>query len=281
MNPSAEISAYKITVVDNITSKTVVNSISPEDVGDANTDLADLILPYLQLVANGGGDITGGTDEPDDLVGSDGDIYYRINGFTFYVYRKESGTWVAKVNLTIGILLPDGPLINLRVAVNGLDAVVSPGGWVINNIIYSKGTSTGFTIPTPDLNFYRYDLIYANTSGNILYLAGTASSTPNFPATPANSIVVDYIIVPSLASGEQPYSYYGNGGFSGGTQTILVSDTSDVNGEYDLSGVITTEFPLFTIYDENGLQASYQYDNANKKIIFMPPSTNFTARFSL
>lgn len=281
MNPSAEIASYKIGVVTDITSKTTINSISPENVGDASTDLADLILPYLEIIAVGGGDISGGTGVPDDLVGADGDVYYRISGGTFFVYRKESGSWDAKVSLTIGIVLPDGPLINLRVAVNGLDVVVTPGGWVIDNVLYEKGTQTGFTIPTPDLNFYRYDLIYANNSGDILYITGTPSTSPNFPTTPANSIVVDFIIVPSVASGENPYSYYGNGGFSGGTETLLISDTSDANGEYDVSSIVTSEFPLFTIYDENGMQASYQYDNTNKKIIFMPPSTNFTARFSL
>lgn len=280
MDPSAEIAAYKISVVTNITSKTDADSISPEDVGDANTDLADLILPYLINVAAGGGAISGGTDEPDDIEGEDGDIYYRISGGQFYVYRKESGTWIAYVNLTFGIILPDGPLINLRVAVNGLDATVTPGGWVIDNVLYEKGTQTAFTIPAPDLNFYRYDLIYANNAGQVLYLAGTAASTPNFPTTPADSIVVDYIIVPSSSSGEQPYSYYGNGGFQN-DGTYLIQGTSDINGEYDVSAIITNEFPLFTIYDENGFQASYQYDNANKKIIYMPPSTNFTARFSL
>lgn len=280
MNPSAEIAAYIIAVVAAITSKTGINTISPENVGDADTDFANLILPYLQWVADGGGEVTGGTAEPDDVDGADTDWYFRINAGRFYVYRKFSGSWMALVDLEIGYSFPDGPLINLRVAVSGSDATVTPGGWVINNVIYQKLTQTAFVIPAADLNFDRYDLIYADTNGDVLYQQGVASSTPAFPTTPANTIVVDYIIVPSSSSGALPYSYYGSAG-GDPANSKLISGTSDVNGEFDLSGAGLGEFPLFTIYDDNGLQAQYSYDNANKKIIYMPPSTAFTARFSI
>lgn len=279
MDPVAEIAAYVTSVMNNVTTKVTVDSISPVDVGDIGTDLADLLLPYLEVINNYG--ITGGTSAPSDANGQDLDLYFRINGTIFYIYRKVGGTWgTPLVQLTFGVTFPDGPLINLRVSVSGMDATVTPGGWVISNVIYSKGTQTGFTIPTADLNFARYDLIYANTSGQILYLQGNAASTPSFPTTPANCIVVDYIVVPSSSSGDMPYSYFGaSGGNPSGT--ILVTGTSDSNGEYDTSGLGLGEFPLFICFDENGIQQPYQYDNANKKIIYMNPSTNFTARFSI
>lgn len=278
MSVASEIAAYKLTVVNNITSKVAINSISPENVGDSDTDLADLIQPWLEMVEFGQ-EVFGETYAP-TIEGSDGDWWFQISGGTFYVYRKISGSWVAKVNLTIGIVFPDGPLINLRVAVSGFDATVTPGGWVINNVIYQKLTQTAFVIPVADLNFDRYDLIYADTNGDVLYQQGVASSTPAFPTTPANTIVVDYIIVPSSSSGNLPYSYYGSAG-GDPASSKLISGTSDVNGEYDASGDGIGEFPLFTIYDNNGLQAQYSYDNANKKIIYMPSSTAFTARFSI
>lgn len=279
MNPVADIAAYIVSAMTNVTTKVTINSISPVDVGDIGTDLADLLLPYLQIINNYG--LTGGTTAPNDIDGQDLDQYIRINGTTFYVYRKVGGTWgTPLVQLTFGVTFPDGPLINLRVAVSGFDATVTPGGWVINNVIYQKLTQTAFVIPAADLNFDRYDLIYADTSGQVLYTAGVASSTPAFPTTPANTIVVDYIIVPSSSSGNLPYSYYGSAG-GDPASSKLISGTSDVNGEYDASGDGIGEFPLFTIYDNNGLQAQYSYDNANKKIIYMPSSMAFTARFSI
>lgn len=278
MSVASEIAAYKITVIDNITSKTLINSISPENVGDASTDLADLIEPWLELVEFGQ-EVFGEIYAP-TVEGSNGDWWFQISGGTFYVYRKISGSWVAKVSLTIGIVFPDGPLINLRVSVSGFDATVTPGGWVINNVIYQKLTQTAFVIPAADLNFDRYDLIYADTAGQVLYTAGVASSTPAFPVTPANTIVVDYIIVPSSASGASPYSYYGAAG-GNPNMTALFPGVSDINGEYDLSSSGIQEFPIATIYDENELQATYAYDNSDKTIKFMPPSTAFTIRFSI
>lgn len=277
MSVASEIAAYKVQVVTDVTSKTMINTISPENVGDMGTDLADLILPWLEIVEAGGGAIWGETYAP-TTEGENGDWWFRISGGQFFVYRKEAGTWNAYVNLSIGIVFPDGPLINLRVNVNGFDVIVTAGGWVIDNVIYQKLTETNFTVPAADLNFYRYDLIYADINSDILYLEGVAASTPNFPATPADSIVVDYIIVPPSSSGQSPYSFYG-GGMST-PDSFLISGTSDVNGEFDVSSYPIGEFPNVTIYDTNGLQSPAQYSNTDKKIYFLNPSETFNARFT-
>lgn len=76
-------------------------------------------------------------------------------------------------------------------------------------------------------------------------------------------------------------SWEDNGDFTVNGAIPVVAANSDSNGEYDCSGLGLPEFPNFTIYDENGLQAAYSYDNTNKKIIYMPPSKAFTARFSI
>lgn len=279
MSVASEIAAYKVQVTNDVTSKTAINTISPDNVGDMGTDLADLIKPWLQIVEAGGGTISGGTAVPSDLTGANGDVYYRITSGQFYVYRKESGSWINYVNLTLGFTFPDGPLINLRVSVAGYNATVTPGGWVIDNIIYQKATQTAFVIPAPDLSFDRYDLIYADKSNQVLYQSGVASSSPAFPTTPADTIVVDYIIVPSGASGGLPYSFYGNGGASP-SNTTLVIGVSDINGEFDLTSYSLGSYPIVTFYDNNGIEAPYTHDSVNKKIIYMPPSTAFSARFS-
>lgn len=198
MSVASEIAAYKVTVVDAITSKTLINTISPENVGDADTDLADLIQPWLEMVESGQ-EVFGSTDAPTDIEGSDADWWFRISGGQFYVYRKISGSWVAKVNLTLGYVLPDGP-ISIRASITGFDVTVTSGSWVIDNVIYNKATQTFITLDPADLNFTRYDLIYADNTGAVSYLAGTPASTPAFPTTPDDSIVVDYAIVPSSSS---------------------------------------------------------------------------------
>jgi hypothetical protein len=58
-----------------------------------------------------------------------------------------------------------------------------------------------------------------------------------------------------------------------------ISDTSDANGEFDVISYGIGDFPTVTIYDSDGIQSPAQYDNTNKKIIGLNPSSNFTARF--
>lgn len=64
-----------------------------------------------------------------------------------------------------------------------------------------------------------------------------------------------------------------------GDPGILITGTSDSNGEYDASAEGIRGFPVVTIYDQNELQSAAQYDNTNKKIVGMAASTAFTARF--
>lgn len=275
MSVASEIAAYKVTVVNDITSKTLINTISPENVGDADTDLADLIKPWLELIEAGGGDIEGETYAP-TTEGANTDVWYRISGGQFYVYRKESGTWVAKVNLTLGYVLPDGP-ISIRASITGFDVTVTSGSWVYSNVVYNKATQTFITLNAADLNFARYDLIYADTSGAVSYLAGTAASTPAFPATPANSIVIDYAIVPSSSSGNNPYLFSSGPGGSG-MITVLITGTSDINGEYDASADNLPNFPIFTVY-EGAYSIAAMYNNTTKIISGLNASTAFTAKF--
>lgn len=268
-----DLEAYKQTVLTNVTVKTDPDSIDPIDVGNIGTDLSDTIVDVLER--SNQEEITSGSDEPLDAEGEDGDRYYQNTGTVVYEWRKTGGSWENKATLEIGVTFPDGPLTNLRTSILLNVVTVTPGSWAISNVIYQKLTQTQFTLAAADLNFLRYDLIYANTSGQILILTGTPSTTPAVPTLPANSIQVDVAAIPSSSSGDSPYL------ISSGPTTgeKLIADTSDVNGEYDASGDDIREFPVVTIYDQNGLQSPAQYDNENKKIVGMAASTAFTARF--
>ncbi len=60
-----------------------------------------------------------------------------------------------------------------------------------------------------------------------------------------------------------------------------IPGTSDASGEFDLSSYDIPEYPNVTIYDKDGLQSTAQYDNANKKIVFLNASENFTFKYSV
>lgn len=207
-NPIADLDSYKAGVNTTVTTQTTVNSIDPVAVGSIGTDLADLLLPYLQSINNQG--YSQGTSIPSDLVGDDLNLYYQQLIAGFSIWRKENGVWIQRITMAF-VIVEDGILSGLRTFIEGVTVTVSSGTWSISNIRYSKATQTQFTVPNADANWMRYDLIYATNAGTILYLAGTASSSPIYPNTPANSVVVDYVIVPSVASTSLPYLLSGGG----------------------------------------------------------------------
>lgn len=200
-----DIAAYKTLVNLLITTATNPLSISPDMVGSGFTDLADLLETYYGQQF----DILGGTGVPNDADGQDGDMYIRDNNPTTF-YKKELGTWVEKASVTWGIIFPDGALVGLLTSISGDVVTVTPGGWVIDNVIYRKATQTQFTLTAADLNFGRYDLIYADELNQILKLDGTTASTPVIPTVPANCVMIDVAFTPSSSSGLSPYLLYGN-----------------------------------------------------------------------
>lgn len=207
MGYNADIAVYKTQIDNDISTQSLPNSIQPDVVGSGYTDLADLLAPYINSINNEA--ILTGSGVPSALTGNDLDLYYRLQSSFFELYRKEAGAWVLKVTVPFGVTLPDGPA-TLRSFIAGTTASITKGGWFISNQVYNKATQTNFSVPAADATFYRTDLIYANTSNQILYLTGTPSLTPTDPALPANTIAVDYVIVPSVASGFDPYLRFGS-----------------------------------------------------------------------
>lgn len=206
MSIASEIAAYNAVVNANVSSQTDPNSIDPTTVGDIGIDLANLLLPYIEKSNNQ--TIFSGNTLPTTLLGADLDLYYYKQPSFFEIYRKEAGVWVLKVNVPFGLQLPDGNL-TVRTSISGFIVTATKGGWIISNVVYQKATQTQLTVNAADLNFGRIDLIYADTSNNIIYLAGVAQSIPVAPAQPANTALIDQVIVPSQSSGNTPYLLFG------------------------------------------------------------------------
>lgn len=206
MSLASEIAAYIATVDAAVTTQSTVNSIGPVAVGEVGTALATLLLPYMEEINDFG--ITASNIAPDDLDGSDKDLHFQ-GGAEIKIWRKIVSTWDLQATIPLGITFPEGPL-TLRTSLSGMVVTITPGAWSIDNTIYSKGTQTQVTLDAADLNFGRIDLIYANTSGTIGLVTGTASATPANPTLPADSIAVDYAIVPASSSGNSPYMLYGS-----------------------------------------------------------------------
>jgi len=200
MNYNDLLDAYKQLVQNAVGTKDDVNSIDPTDVASIGLSLAELLKSPLGTINDF--PIDGGTVPPTG-VATDLSLYFQITG-NFAVWRYQNTVWSKLVDIPLGFSFGNGN-ISLQSSVFGQVVSVSAGQWSINNSLYSKATQTQLNLTQADANFNRIDLVYANTEGNVLLLDGVASSTPNEPGTPANSIIVAYVYVPSISSGELPY----------------------------------------------------------------------------
>lgn len=255
---SQQIAAFITSVQQRVTGKSTVNSIDQVDVGGSITDLATLLLPIINDI--NGFNILTGTIPPTSGQGNNSDLYFQ-GGNSIVIYRKENGIWITKGTISLGINIVDGN-ISVQSSVNGMVFTSSSGQWGINNVIYTKATQTQFTVPTQHATLNRIDAVFANNvgSGTLSYQTGTASNTPTEPTPPANSIVISYIYVPSLASGVLPYiantNSCGNGanakttitgtqadieafGSFGRLSVPYLSQANPFIASFDLGGVIT------------------------------------------
>lgn len=276
MDPAADIASYIASVQATVTVQTTPDSIDPIAVGNIGEDLATLLLPYLELVATGA-NITFGDSAPSG--GADGDYYVQGLMNAVQGWKKINGVWTDQGTSNIGPDFPDGPITGLRAFIEELDVTVTPGSWAISNVRYQKLTQTQFTVPAADLNYLRYDLIYADDNNDVGYTPGVASTTPAYPTPAAGQIVVDYVVVPSSASGQDPYLLSGGQGGGGGTGTEFQVVTSDSSGVIDLSGFDVPEYPVIAIYDMNGLTSPAQYDNTTKTYVYANPSETYRVRW--
>lgn len=249
------IAAYIVLANQLVGSKVAVDSIDPTDVASLGIELAELLLPILNTINDFA--ITGGTVPPDNSNGIDLDLYIQ-GGTSLIFWRKRNGTWIQEASVPLGIQIVDGN-ISLRASVNEMIVTVSAGSWGINNIIYSKATQTQLTITAADLNFNRIDTIVADNTSAIYLLNGVASSNPTPAALPANSIVVDYVYVPSSSSGDLPYISDSNYPPVGTTSlTFTQANLVEVyEGNYSLSFAIPDGKSIASIETKAGTITRY------------------------
>lgn len=223
---------YKAQVNNEVSTQVDPNSIPPEAVGGIGIDLADILLPYLLKINKLR--FTGGTVFP--TGGDPDDVYFRSLLNKIDIYRNVNGIWQLGGSIPLGISYPDGILIGLRTSIQDYIVTVSPGTWAINNTTYSKTTQTQLTISPKDLNYGRWDLIYADNANQVNLITGVASTTPVKPELPANSILVDYVYVPYIGL---PFLLSGsmNADLPNGLQktALLVDDGSiSINWQEDI-----------------------------------------------
>lgn len=201
MNYNQQISAYKTLANVLVGSKNTVNSIEPSDVADLGLELADLLLPILNKINDF--NITGGVTPPQNNSGGDLDMYIQ-GGAKLIFWRKRNNSWTNEAQVDLGIQIVDGN-ISLQSSVKDSLVTVSSGNWGINNVIYTKAVQTQFNLSAANANYNRIDSIYADENSNIFLVNGIANSNPVPAAKPNNTVLVTYIYVPSLASGNPPY----------------------------------------------------------------------------
>lgn len=224
---------YKNQIDTDITTKTAANSIEPVVVGNGYTDLVNLLTPYIESINNQ--TYYEGSGVPSDLLGEDLDLYARTQN-PIVIYRKEAGTWVVKWTIPLGFTFSDGPIVGLRCSLSGSALTVTAGQWSVGGTLYTKLTQTGFTISTAHATLETQDIVYAsNGDDQVLFLAGTPGLGQ--PTLPANSVLIEIAVIPSVASGASPYLVYGNtlgvdtsNIVSNSTETYL--SASDLNTAY-------------------------------------------------
>jgi len=204
-----------------VTEKVAIDSIDPVDVGDATTNLEEFLQTTLNALQYP--TWTEGSVAPVDGVGQFGDYYKQDNGAgVITIWENNEGIWVTLYTINISpSTVPDSIRTGLQCFIDGFVVTVLAGSWYINNAQYQILTQTQFTLSPADANYLRYDLIYASNDDLIHILEGTASISPTIPAVPANSIMVDVAVIPSIASGADPYLISGQGP-SGGSGSNYV-----------------------------------------------------------
>lgn len=197
--------AYKAQIDADITTKTAANSIEPVVVGEGYKDLVDLLAPFIESINDQV--YFQGSSVPSDLLGDDLDLYARTQD-PLIIYRKESGAWVVKWTIPLSSLtFPDGNF-TVKTSLNAGVLTAFAGVWFISNNQYNTAVQTQFNISAANATLETQDLIYADTNSAILFLAGTPGLGQ--PSLPANCVLIDVVIIPSVASGADPYLRFGN-----------------------------------------------------------------------
>jgi len=273
-NYSQLFDAAKLSINQRVTAKNTPESIDPVDVGTSITDILTTLLPIVNKINEF--DILGGSANPLNNLGSDGDIYIQ-DGATLAFWKKTSGSWVLKRTVNLGINIVDGN-INLQTRIAEMVVTVSAGQWGINNFIYQKAVQTQFTVPIADINLDRIDAIFADTANSITYAFGTASANPDStkPTTPNDNIIVSYIYVPNSSSGALPYIADGNSSESTNVPLVVdrsfaFSDITDPDGNPYITLSLTGSQRPFSVLVNGDIVTGFNYKQSEGKLYIQKP----------
>jgi len=273
-NYSQLFDALKLSINQRVTAKNTPESIDPVDVGTSITDVLTNLLPIVNKINEF--DILGGSANPLNNSGSDGDIYIQ-DGATLAFWKKTSGAWVLKRTVNLGINIVDGN-INLQTRIAEMVVTVSAGQWGINNVIYQKAVQTQFTVPIADLNLDRIDAIFADTANSITYASGTASANPDStkPTTPTDNIIVSYIYVPNSSSGALPYIADGNSSESTNVPLVVdrsfaFSDITDPTGDPYITLALTGSQRPFSVLVNGDIVTGFNYKQSEGFLYIQKP----------
>lgn len=111
------------------------------------------------------------------------------------IKKEDSGDSFDELAEMLISLLPDGILDGLDVSISGSNTITTAGSWKIDGIVYSKSTSTTIPYDPQDATLSRYDVLYADTTGNVNLLSGALSITPIEPPVPTGTIKVATILI--------------------------------------------------------------------------------------
>jgi hypothetical protein len=139
-----------------------------------NPDGGGGVVPHNELAGLQGGTAT-------ERYHIDEDQYDAVNGA-----NNPSSTNVFATIADVGIVQPNGLVQIGTKSQAGNDITVNADWiWRFNQVSYQKLTTTPFTITPPATDFTRIDLVYGNTSGDVLIVTGTEVESPD-PALPPN-----------------------------------------------------------------------------------------------
>lgn len=207
-NYNQQLDALSLQTNQAITVKNTTDSIDPIDVGGSITAITEFLKIPLGKINEF--DILVGTIPPVQTQGIEDDMYIQ-GGPSLVFWKKDNNAWVNKGTVSLGINIIDGN-INVQPSISGTTVTASAGQWGIDNVIYQIATQSQFNLSAADLNFNRIDALFANKSSTITYTAGVASANPDStkPVTPNDEVIICYVYVPSISSGQLPYIIDGN-----------------------------------------------------------------------
>lgn len=127
-------------------------------------------------------------------------------------------------------------LVTTVVGVGPQSTNTTPGAYQLSGVIYNVTATTTFPIPAPPgAPNKRIDIIYADNTSTLFYLAGTPGVIPVIPSNPFNTLVIAYIYVPNSGT---PYIYTPNLGLN-------ISPGSVIGSHLYQNGTAQVENPNF------------------------------------